>query len=632
MDKKQFEQYKSIPKEKFAFATQGDTIHDKKLETKAVSYARDSIRRFCKNKASVVAAIILGILILLAIFVPVFSPYDLERVSTTEQFLTPKLFPAGTGFWDGTEKFTHVAYDVDKQLPVASTPIVPSAVMSLVVEEEPTLTNQASPYAKGGYVMFENQTADGNTVVTLYNYYDISATADGQYAVSIVFGDKADALGSKLGEYRITFVDDDDTLVLRDWTTDYTDATFNISSALSTAGLSSMQGKLTFELKSIAGSKTYILIESCVFSAAEGTTDAKLLESISFADASEMVLRAKNSQNEFPDGYWQCNGRKGVFESKVYYCDYVYDTYEAVYGKYEVVYAKSELDKLVAQGLCSYSYDYETDIFVFEKLSDDCPIEDVVAHKVNNVTLKVQEVTGIAMRYRKMGYSSMPKYIFGTDGSGVDVLTRIFYGLRTSLLLGVCTFAFCFTFGLVWGAISGYFGGWVDLSMERFMEILGGVPSLVVLTLCILHLGNNFSTFFLALCLTGWMGTASLTRTQFYRFKGMEHVLAARTLGASDWRLIFKHILPNSLGTIITSSAFMITSVIYTESTLAYLNLGLKGTHSFGVFLANNQQYLKTHPYLMIIPAVIMTLLMISFNLFANGLRDAVNPTLKGSE
>lgn len=631
MDNKQFEQY-NFPKEKFAFATQGDVIHDKKLDTKAVSYARDSFRRFCKNKASVVAAILLGILILLAIFVPVFSPYDLGRVSTTEQFLSPKLFPSGTGFWDGTVKYSHVAYDVDNELP-AMPNVVASAVMNLVVDEEPTLTNQASAYGKGGYVMFENESTDGKTIVKLYNYFEISATADGQYVANVVFGDKADALGSKLGEYRITFVGADNTLVLRDWTTDYTDATLDISSALTNAGLSALQGKLTFELKSIAGSKSYILIESCVFSAAEGASDSELLESISFADATNMVLRAKNAQNEFPDGYWQTvGGRKGVFESKVYFCDYVYDTYEAVYGKYEVVYAKSELDNLVKQGLCEYNYDAANDEFTFTKLSDDCPLEDVIDYKINTRTNKIQEVTGIAMRYHKMGYDTMPKYIFGTDGSGIDVATRVFYGLRTSLLLGVCTFLFCFFFGLVWGAISGYFGGIVDLSMERFTDILGGVPSLVVLTLCILHLGNNFVTFFLALCMTGWMGTAALTRTQFYRFKNMEHVMAARTLGASDGRLIFKHILPNSLGTIITSSAFMITSVIYTEATLAYLNLGLKGTHSFGVFLANNQQFLKTHPYVMIIPAVIMTLLMISFNLFANGLRDAVNPTLKGSE
>ena len=200
------------------------------------------------------------------------------------------------------------------------------------------------------------------------------------------------------------------------------------------------------------------------------------------------------------------------------------------------------------------------------------------------------------------------------------------------MILGVCTAAFCFLFGLVWGAISGYFGGNVDLFMERFCEILGGVPWIVVMTLCILHLGNNIFTFFLALCMTGWLGTAHRTRTQFYRFKGREYVLASRTLGATDKRLIFKHILPNSLGTIITASVFMITSVIFSEATLAYLNLGLQGVQSFGVMMASNQQYLGIYPNLVIFPAVILALMEISFNLFGNGLRDAINPSLKGSE
>ena len=152
------------------------------------------------------------------------------------------------------------------------------------------------------------------------------------------------------------------------------------------------------------------------------------------------------------------------------------------------------------------------------------------------------------------------------------------------------------------------------------------------MTLCILHLGNNFFTFFLALCMTGWMGTAARTRTQFYRFKGREYILASRTLGASDMRLIFRHIIPNALGTIVTGSVLMIPSVIFSEATLAYLNLGLQGVNSFGVMLSNNQAYISTYPNLIVFPACIIALMMISFNLFGNGLRDALNPSLKGSE
>ena len=137
----------------------------------------------------------------------------------------------------------------------------------------------------------------------------------------------------------------------------------------------------------------------------------------------------------------------------------------------------------------------------------------------------------------------------------------------------------------------------------------------------------------LALFLTGWMGVAHQTRTQFYRFKNREYVLASRTLGSKDARLIFRHILPNSMGTIITGSILMIPSVIYTEASIAYLKLGLTNQVMFGVILAEANVYYKgDNMYLLIVPTVIMALLLISFNLFGNGLREAFNPSLKGSE
>jgi oligopeptide transport system permease protein len=269
--------------------------------------------------------------------------------------------------------------------------------------------------------------------------------------------------------------------------------------------------------------------------------------------------------------------------------------------------------------------------FEYEILSDECPIDAIEEIKVN-VIGKPIEVVGGVYRFKEYGYNKMPRFLFGTDSNGHDIVKKAFSGLRTSLILGLCTSAFCLLFGLCWGAISGYFGGNIDLAMERFCEILSGVPWIVVMTLAILHLGNNFITFFLALCLTGWMGVAARTRTQFYRFKGREYILASRTLGSSDRRLIFRHILPNALGTIVTSSVLMIPSTIFSEATLAYLNLGLQGVDSFGVLMSENQVYIATQPHLIAFPAVIMALLMISFNLFGNGLRDALNPSLKGSE
>ena len=226
----------------------------------------------------------------------------------------------------------------------------------------------------------------------------------------------------------------------------------------------------------------------------------------------------------------------------------------------------------------------------------------------------------------------MPSFLFGTDKTGRDMFKYVFEGLRNSLILGVITFAVCFLFGLLWGSISGYFGGTVDLVMERITDILHGIPWIVLMTIVILHAGQNFGTFAIALCLTGWIGTASTTRTQFYRFRGREYVLASRTLGASDGRLILKHILPNAMGTIITGAVLMIPSVIFSEATISYLGLGLKGMSSLGVILSDNQAELLTSSYLLIFPAIVIALIMISFNLFGNGLRDAINPSLKGEE
>lgn len=295
---------------------------------------------------------------------------------------------------------------------------------------------------------------------------------------------------------------------------------------------------------------------------------------------------------------------------------------------------KAQLQNYKDQGLCEF--DEEDIVGTFKVLDESCEVVKVISvvEGTTKVTGVLATVNGFGVITHGGGsvYSKAPKFLLGTDVNGYDLITKSFKGLRTSLLLGVATAAFCFVFGLIWGSISGYFGGTIDLAMERFCEILSGVPWIVVMTLAILHLGNNMFTFFLALCMTGWMGTAGRTRTQFYRFKGREYVLASRTLGSSDFRLIFKHILPNSMGTIITSSVLMIPSVIFSESSLAFLNLGLQGVDAFGVMMANNQVYLQSYPHLVIFPAIIISLMMISFNLFGNGLRDAFNPSLKGSE
>lgn len=614
----------------FVLVNQDKKVTDKKLETKPTTFLRDVFRRFCKNKASVVGGIILGILVLLAIIVPMVSTSNITTVSTPEAFLAPKLFEAGTGFWDGTRERTRVVYDTVNEVPAVSdkysVAALKQAIVSINIDSEPTLIDAANPYGQGGVVVLATDAKldNKNSVMTSKA---VNFDVKNEYKLNVVFDDENGVSSSELGEYAVYLKGDDQTLMLRDFSKDYSPLSVDISALIKEAGLNNFRGSIVFEVKSSASNFQYVLLESVVISAGEFASNAEDIAEVSFTDATKFVLISDTAAT----GYWSCTGRKGIHNSEIYYCDYVYDTYELVYGDADVVtYSATELQNWIDAGWCTYDYKVGPESFV--RLTDDCPIDSVESQTLKTVTKKLSSIDGRGYGYRKLGYDEAPKFLFGTDASGFDLFKRAFAGLRTSLLLGVCTFLFCFPFGLVYGAIGGYFGGNVDIIMFRFTEILGSVPWTVVMTLCILHLGNNFGTFILAICLTGWISTAGRTRSQFYRFKGREYVLASRTLGSSDMRLIFKHILPNAMGTIITSSAFMITSSIYTEASLAYLNLGLQGKQSFGVMMSSNQQYLAVYPNLVIFPAVIMALMMISFNLFGNGLRDAFNPSLKGSE
>ena len=206
------------------------------------------------------------------------------------------------------------------------------------------------------------------------------------------------------------------------------------------------------------------------------------------------------------------------------------------------------------------------------------------------------------------------------------------------MLIAICVSAINFVLGAMYGAIEGYYGGTVDIVLCRITDILSGVPFIVVATLFQIHLAKQSGPIvclLFAYVLTGWIGTAGRVRTQFYRFKNQEYVMAARTLGAKDSRIIWKHIFPNTLGTIITSSALARTGVILSESMLSYLgiiNLGSSTTTSLGTLLSEAQGIWTLYPHLMIVPALVISLLMVCFNLFGNGLRDAFNPALRGVE
>lgn len=230
-----------------------------------------------------------------------------------------------------------------------------------------------------------------------------------------------------------------------------------------------------------------------------------------------------------------------------------------------------------------------------------------------------------------------PLFLFGSNDAGQDIFVCLASGARFSFILAITVSAVNMFVGAIYGAIEGYYGGKIDLVMERIVEILSAVPFMIVITLLRYHMkgSSQVLVLFISFFLTGWIGESGTVRMQFYRFKNQEYVLAARTLGAKDPRIMFRHIFPNALGTIVTGSVLVIPGMIFSETSLSYLgiiNLNSGSMTSVGTLLANGQPYLTTYPHIIIFPAIFISLLMLSFNLFGNGLRDAFNPSLRGTE
>ena len=253
--------------------------------------------------------------------------------------------------------------------------------------------------------------------------------------------------------------------------------------------------------------------------------------------------------------------------------------------------------------------------------------------------LKEYDVNGVAVvdvRVDAYAYAGVPEgeyHWFGTDYLGRDLLTRLFRGARISLLIAFISVVTNVIIGVIYGSIAGYYGGKIDMFLTHFAEVLDGLPYIVVTILFMILFGSGMFSIILALTVTGWIGTARLTRAQFYRFKGREYVLAARTLGVPDRKLIFRHILPNTVGPLITRAMIAIPGAIFSESFLAYIGLGIKPPEpSIGTLLSVGQDVLLQYPTQTLFPAVLISVLMIAFNLFSNGLRDAMDPTRRGED
>ena len=704
----------NIKKEDFVLQQADKTIHEQRFQTKPTTFFKDSMKRFSKNKSSVVAAYILGALILLSIFVPIFNTNDVTKASNPAFYdLEPKLFDGG-GFWDGTVKVKHKEIDPNTGLP-DPTVFKPSGVKEIVYEGK-QLTNTPNIYGKGGYV----ETGFYGDMGIEYAYLNTRSSQDlaGDFVFSLdlsasnltvtnfvaadeeMLANDPELAGKgvvpenfEIGRTGLDFVyfDGDDEKVVNLISTVHKlniqeggDPAVPLNQIIETATGQTFFNDFYFRIvttkneSSSASAHICSLVKSLVITTdstkkkeqmyfASEPDEETLICGISFTDAMQMMVRTINvgtGRNQYKNtGYWNISPGgygiagsdnkyvKGIYLASSYFASFTYDSYTATLGVVTIALNNDNLEYYYNMGWIDYNIDVDIDPDTNEPYIDEntfyfdiinkakCPmlheIEDpneeieITAFVAGEPILKIETEV---LYYKYLGYDQMPKFLFGTDSNGRDMFKYVFEGLRNSLLLGVITFAVCFAFGLLWGAISGYFGGAVDLVMERVTDILSGVPWIVVMTLVILKAGSTFGTFVLALCLTGWIGTASTTRTQFYRFRGREYVLASRTLGASDARLIAKHILPNALGTIITGAVLMIPSVIFSEATISYLGLGFRNLSSLGVILSKNQSQLTNHPYQLIFPSVVIALVMISFNLFGNGLRDAINPSLKGED
>lgn len=221
-------------------------------------------------------------------------------------------------------------------------------------------------------------------------------------------------------------------------------------------------------------------------------------------------------------------------------------------------------------------------------------------------------------------------YYFGTDSLGRDLWTRVFLGTRISLLIALIAAGVDMIFGISYGMISGYFGGKVDIAMQRIIEIIHGIPNLVIVTLLMIVLKPGLGTITLALLISGWIGMSRLVRAQVLKLKEQEYVLASRTLGASNLSIIFHEILPNTFGQIIIMAMMSIPGAIFMESFLSFIGLGIPAPQaSLGVLISDGYKTMMLYPYSLAIPAVLFAVLMISLNLVADGFRDAFDPKMK---
>lgn len=225
--------------------------------------------------------------------------------------------------------------------------------------------------------------------------------------------------------------------------------------------------------------------------------------------------------------------------------------------------------------------------------------------------------------------NAMPsmEHFFGTDKFGRDIFVRVWYGARISLSVGFASAFINLILGTIYGGIAGYFGGKTDMVMMRIVDIIYAVPTLLYVILIMLVFGSNIFSVLLAICISSWVGLARQVRAQVMSLKEQEYALAARVLGASDKRILFKHLVTNSIGPIIVTTALMVPSAIFTEAFLSFVGIGISIPQASWGTMANEARSLITSkPIQMVWPVAAICFTMLALNWIGDGLSDALDP------
>ena len=221
-------------------------------------------------------------------------------------------------------------------------------------------------------------------------------------------------------------------------------------------------------------------------------------------------------------------------------------------------------------------------------------------------------------------------YFFGTDSLGRDVLSRTIYGGRVSMMIGAVGTLAALLIGILIGAIAGYLGGWVDGLLMRFVDIMYGLPYMLIVIIMMAILGQNIFILFIAIALVSWLTIARVVRGQVISLKNSEFIEAARSMGARKRRIIINHLLPNTIGIIIVYSSLSLPEFIMSESFLSFLGLGVSAPlASWGSLVSEGVSTMQLYPWLLLVPAITMTVFLFAMNFLGDGLRDAFDPQSK---